>query len=287
MLFLYFGLGKAETHYVPIFLGMAALYGVFFTAMCLKVREGEYPPPQPDIEPDVVVRPEQVPNRLVLPYAMQINRLSRIAAAVESYFRESFSNPYYLWFFASLALAEMAYQPINLFSIYFAKAVGMSIDVYGKFGALQLSISFLLAFPLGWLADKIHPLRLTMISLGLYAITSLLAFFFVRTPMTFAAAHVICGVCAGMWLTATAPLGPAILPKLRFMQYLSALHIVGSVGRIIIGTACGSFLDYMQHDYHYIYIWASVLITMSLFASIVVHQKFMALGGPKGYVAPE
>jgi MFS family permease len=163
----------------------------------------------------------------------------------------------------------------------------MSMQMYGDYGAIQLAISFALAFPFGWLADKIHPLRLTMISLFLYAMTSLLAFFFVRTPATFAAAHVICGACAGMWLTATAPLGPAILPKLKFMQYLSAMHIVAALGRIIISYACGRFLDRVHHDYHYIYIWACVLITMSLIASFVVYRKFMALGGPRSYVPPE
>jgi len=44
VVFNYFLLGKAEEHFLPIFAVMGAIYGVGFGLMCLKVKEGEYPP---------------------------------------------------------------------------------------------------------------------------------------------------------------------------------------------------------------------------------------------------
>jgi maltose/moltooligosaccharide transporter len=126
-----------------------------------------------------------------------------------------------------------------------------------------------------------------MISLGLYAVTTLLAFLFVKSAFMFGVAHVICGTCAGFWLTATAPLGPALLPKARFTQLLSANHICTASGMIIIAYTCGRFLDRVNHNYRYIYLWACVLITASLLVTLMLHKRFMELGGRENYVAPE
>ena len=42
----YWLLGLAQTHFAWIFLGVAAVYGIGFTIMCLNVKEGDYPPPR-------------------------------------------------------------------------------------------------------------------------------------------------------------------------------------------------------------------------------------------------
>ncbi|NBY65681.1 MAG: MFS transporter, partial [Verrucomicrobia bacterium] len=48
ILFNYYVFGKAEQHFPLVFLGIGLVYGLSFTMMCLKVKEGEYsPPPQP------------------------------------------------------------------------------------------------------------------------------------------------------------------------------------------------------------------------------------------------
>src|SRR4029077_14574992 len=104
---------------------------------------------------------------------------------------------------------------------------------------------------------------------------------------TFAAAHVICGALAGFWLTATASLGPALLPKLKFAQFLSAMTICYSAAMAATAFLSGWILDSMHNDYHYIYLMACTAMTASLVVSVVVYKKFLAYGGPRGYVAPE
>ena len=48
MLFQWFLMGKVETYYVPIFLGIGALYAVSFTLMCFTVKESVAPAPEPN-----------------------------------------------------------------------------------------------------------------------------------------------------------------------------------------------------------------------------------------------
>jgi MFS family permease len=241
--------------------------------MCLMVKEGQYPPPAPPADG---------------------GPLARSFGALREYARDCFTHPYYLWLFLSFTLAYMAFTPINLFSLYFAQSVGMSMATYGKYSALQLFCSLLQAPVLGWLADKFHPIRLTIISLLLYAVTTMLAFVFVRDAKMFAVAHVVCGTCSGFWLTSTAPLAPALLPKLKFATFASALAVCTSLGSMLTAPVVGWLMDFLNdgkaaaaRDYHPIYLWASVFITLSLLATLVVYRQFMRYGGPRHYVAPE
>jgi MFS family permease len=256
MTFNYYLFGGAETHYVAIFLGIAALYGVSFTVMCLRVKEPSYPP-----HPSLQVRAGQSAER------------NSFASATAGYLRECFGDRRFLAYYASLALANMAFQPILLFSLYFASSVGMSMERFGKITTFQLFLSLIQAYPLGWLADKFHPLRVTILSVALYALAAFGAFLFARDAESFGIAHVVCGVVAGCWLTATAALAPAILPRDRFAQFNSAAWLCASLGIIVAAPLSGWLLDLTKQRYEYIYLWAGVFATLSLIAIVRLFRR--------------
>ncbi|HEX8525299.1 MAG TPA: MFS transporter [Tepidisphaeraceae bacterium] len=277
MIFSWYLLGIVKTHYAMVFLAIGALYGVSFTIMCLKVKEGDYPPVQP------------------MESSLETSRaLASRFSAVNEYLRDCFTHPYYLWYFLSITLAHIGFLPINLYSLIFATSLGMSDKMYGHWSAIQLGCSLVQTYPLGWLADKIHPLRVTIGALALYALSTLWAFFFVRDASMFAAAHVICGTISGMWLTATAPLAPSLLPKSKFASYFSAMGICMAVAGMVMGPVVGKALDRLNpgrkienYDFHTMYLWSSILMTLSLVVTLIVYRKFMQYGGPKHYVAPQ
>lgn len=250
----------SEKHASGIFLSMAAIYGFGFILMCLRVKEGDYPPPEAKA-PDPI-------------------------HATITYLRDCFGISYYRWLFASIALAMVSFAPVNGFVLVFAKSKNMDMSYYGNAAALQLLISLVQAYPLGWLADKIHPLRLTIISMCMFATATLLSFIFIQNINGIATALVIVGVCSGWWLTANGPLCMALFPKVEFSQFYAAMNITTCAGTFVVGWICGKLLDYNHHDYRYIYLWAFVLAILSLAANFVVYRKFLALGGTKAYVAP-
>ncbi len=47
IIFNFWIMGHAEDHFAAIFMGTGALYGIGFSWICFKVKEGEYPPPEP------------------------------------------------------------------------------------------------------------------------------------------------------------------------------------------------------------------------------------------------
>jgi len=266
MIFNFWMMGKAETYFMWIFLGTAALYGCGFTVMCLKVKEGQYPPPPPT-----------EPGSFGAAGAL---------IAVKTYFKECFGNSYLLCYFVTMALAGMAFIPVNLFSVFFAKSIDMSMDIFGKCIALTYLISLGLSYPIGALSDRFHPLRVGLAAQGLYFVLTLVGGLLIKDVWSLAICLVLHGVLSGTWLTATASLGQRLLPREKFGQLYSAAGIVGSLCGITVGPAMGLFLEYTYHVYRYTYLASSAITLIAILWGLGLYRKFLAMGGPDHYVPP-
>lgn len=265
IIFNYFIIGHAEQHYVAIFLGIGLVYGVGFSLMCLKVKEGEYPEPEPLVADNE--------NRFIGP--------------IKTYLRECYSNPYYLWVFAAMTFGMLAGGPVNTFSVFYAKSVGMEMDAYGKYVALTYTISLVLSYFIGSFADRFHPLRVGLVAIGIYAVAMLWGGFFATTPTTFAAVFVAHGVLMGTYLTGTAALGQRLFPKAKFAQFFSAMGLFVALAYMVLPPGMGAILDATGHVYRYTFIGSGLIAALAFVGLLVVYKKFMALGGPTNYVAPE
>jgi MFS family permease len=76
--------------------------------------------------------------------------------------------------------------------------VGLSDDYYGKLMSFYFLLSLLLALPLGWMADRFHPLRLAMVALLLHGAASLWGGMYIHNGQTFAIAFVLTGMLSGV-----------------------------------------------------------------------------------------
>ena len=263
ILFNYFIFGKAEEHFPLVFIGIGLVYGLSFTMMCLKVKEGEYAPPP-------------------IPKAGGGN----FFVAARTYFHECFSKPYYLWVFVSIALPWIAFIGVNHFSVYFAKSLAMDMGFYGKCLALTYGCSLVLSYPLGMLADKFHPLRTSLVVISLYALVTAAGAIFSTNPQSFAVFFVLHGVLSGAWFTSSASLPLRMFPKENFSQFYSALNMFIGLGIMTAGPIVGQLIDLTKKFYQLTFIASSTLAFLAIFIGLIVHAKFMKLGGPKDYVPP-
>ncbi|MEI8294407.1 MAG: MFS transporter [bacterium] len=267
IIFNYWLMGKAETHYFEIFVALGLIYGIGFSLMCLKVKEGDYPQPPP-----VVDMPE--------------GRGRRMLESLVLYFKECYSSPFYLRFFLATTLGGLALQPVNTFSVFHARSVGMSDDLYGKCLALSYMVSLLLAVPLGILADRFHPSRLGIFCMGCYAAVTAYGFAFALDSKSFFVAFLLHTVLAGTYMTATASIGQRLLPKEKFGQFASAGGIVWGLLSMVLPPALGVFIEKSNHDYRFVFLLACLLATASGITYCSVYHRYKRLGGDKDYKAP-
>jgi MFS family permease len=264
-IFFFYNLGgDVETHAALILLVVAVIYGVGFTLMCLKVKEGNYPPTH---------EASKGPASAL--------------SSVKNYFKDGFGQPFYLWFFASGILWNMANAPFGLYCIYYAKSVSMNLGTFGKCIALTYCFSLVLSYPLGWLADRFHPLRLSLLFVTLYGVAMATGYLLVHDARTFGFALIANTLIVGCINTSSASIGQRLLPRDKFAEIGSAGGVLNSLVGIFLAPSIGLILDYEKHDYRYTFLMGFIFTASALAVLVVLYAKFLALGGPKNYIAPD
>jgi len=255
VLFNYYFFGQAETDYVPILLGIGFFVIVAIALMCARIREGDYPP----VAPRLKGWPEFI-------------------GEAQSYFHECFGSRFYLLLFVGWGLSTTAWNSVNYYSVFFASGF-ITPAHYVDLLTLTYSISLLIAYPIGILADHFHPLRVGIVALALYALATLWSGFFATTPLNFDISFVLHGVLSGAFLTATASLLQRLLPRLKFALFASAAGVMVCLFNIIIGPLAGFVLNTAHHDCRSIFLLSSVQSWLALIAIFVLYRAFLARGG--------
>jgi MFS family permease len=268
MIFNYWVMGKVPEHFTLILIVIGIFYGTAFTWVCLKVREGEYPPPPP-LDPRVR------------------SFATGFFHGAKTYFKECFTSRYYVSVFILLMVANLAFAPINTFALPYARSLDVDMDTYGKYLALTYLISLSLSYFLGWLSDTFHPLRVSLAALMGYAIVSGWGWLNATTPGHFLAAWVAHGVLSGCFFTSVASLGQRLYPQDKFAQFASAAGMVLAPATMALAPLVGLLIDQTGSVYRFAFLVGGVLAFIALLLGYGVHRRFMELGGPDHYVAPK
>lgn len=262
-LFNYFVMGYAETHALVIFLGLAALYGIGLFSICLKVREGEYPPPEEETSGPPTVK-----------------------GAVRTYFRECFSLPYYRWVIMASVVSGFSVVPFNIYGIFYAKSLNMDMDFYGKVSSLICLVSFVLSFFLGWFSDRFHPIRTGMVSMALQTVILFIGGRIATTESVFAWLFLVQGISIMSYNTLMASYAPRLFPREYFAQFNSAMMLINALASVIGAPLVGKFLDLTGNHYPHLFTIGGVIGLCGLGCFVMVYRGYQRYGGDSGYIAP-
>lgn len=262
-LFNYFVMGYAETHALVIFLGLAALYGIGLFSICLKVREGEYPPPEEETSGPPTVK-----------------------GAVRTYFRECFSLPYYRWVIMASVVSGFSVVPFNIYGIFYAKSLNMDMDFYGKVSSLICLVSFVLSFFLGWFSDRFHPIRTGMVSMALQTVILFIGSRIATTESVFAWLFLVQGISIMSYNTLMASYAPRLFPREYFAQFNSAMMLINALASVIGAPLVGKFLDLTGNHYPHLFTIGGVIGLCGLGCFVMVYRGYQRYGGDSGYIAP-
>lgn len=259
----YFLLGYSERHLAFMFVTLGAIYGSVFGLMCLRVKEGPYPD-----APAAAERP-------------------RLGETIRSYFRECFRHRFYFWAFAAWALGNAAFAPVNTFGLFHARSVGLSVASYGEYIAYSLLASLVLSYPLGILADRVHPLRVGVVAMATYFGVCVWGAFNSTQAESFAVAFVLHAVMSGAFVTGTLSYAQRLYPRAKFAQFASAGHLFNGVAFFVTPPLVGAILDLTHQAYRHTFTVGAVFAFLSLGSLLVVYRTWRGLGGDARFVAPE
>lgn len=277
----YFVFKYANTHMQEIFLAGGVLYLVAFAMMCWKVKEGEYPPPPPNVGNE-----------------------TGILASVQTYARECFTHKFYWFFFLANACSAMGAGVSGTYDVLVAtKVVGMDLESFGKLGAATGVIALILLYPGGIVADRFHPLRTYIVGwfLALLITPLMIAFLFFRyqfeTPVAITVwiGLLLMSVPLRILVGASEmPMFMRLLPKERYGQFCSANALVRSFMCVLGGISCGVFLDFSKRFganaddcYRFVPVWNLFFMLLTAVFLSLLYGEWKRLGGLTSFVPPQ
>jgi len=245
----------------PLMIGIALIYVGGFGLLCWQVKEGSYPAP-------VTAAPSGA------------NRLG-------SYIRNSTSVRFFTLLFVVVAFATVSFLPVNINSFNASEQFGVDRAGYAKVIALTYLCSICIAFPIGWLADRFHPLGVGIVALTLYSISMLSGWVCVDDARTFSLFLLIHGIGAGVFLTCTASLLPKLLPADRFSELAAASAALTALMTVCLTLSVGALVDWAGRDFRLIFLASGVVSGLAVMGWIWLLRDFKRLGGVHNYVVPK
>ena len=266
----------AESHMREIFVGAALLYLVGFGMACLMIKEGEYPPPEGENDSS-----------------------GRGLKGIKTFFRESFSHKFYWFKFLSTSFSAIVVA-IGMFSIFFNREMGLSLDQIGKINAIGSIAMMAAMYFMAIFVDRWHPLRIWVygVVFGVLGNFMSLVWLFVTLPGNYFFWMNLGNVLIGTFLGALVgvaglPSEMRIFPQSRFGQFCSAQAMLRSIFSMISGILAGLFIDLVRnlchgsdYAYRFIFLWITVFSAISAIFTIKVYHEWYRLGGDKHFHPP-
>lgn len=262
-------LGWAETYTVEIYAVIGLLFAGVFLLLGWRVKEGDYPPPPP-----------KAPG----------GRLG----AVKGFLRECFGHRVYVTFYLATFFNWASLAPIGYLMFFateagqpgYAPTLGLSLDEFGKVKGWTFLVQIPVFLLVGHFVDRFHPVRVAILGMFLESVTFLGCYWFTRDASSLLLWLCLNQAAIAVYLGAFMALGPRILPRERYGQFLSANGILGITSLIIAPPLVGKLLE-MLRDYRYIYLLCGFCTVMCMLASWVLYTQWKKLGGDTGYAPPE
>jgi Na+/melibiose symporter-like transporter len=286
----------ALDHFQFLFVVGGICYVVAFMAMCVMVREGDYPPPPP-----LPVRPTgRTENTLRYVGMRGLGRwMDNFIAQAKTYAKECFTHRFYWYFFLQSMFFFVSWQTGIFSTIRNRDALGLTLQDLGNLGAITAFVSLLMQYPAGWLADKWNPIRVftltTWVTFGQNIIQCLFIYWNDLEPKT--------NLLIMYWLSFTVmpfsilhgaaeiPMYMRLLPQERYGQFCSANAMVRSFALIFGSLLAGYFMDSLAFmgDKRYLYypVWAVFFQIPAFFFLWLLYREWKRRGGDAGYTPPD
>jgi maltose/moltooligosaccharide transporter len=262
--FLWFVFPHLLTHRREICVVIGLFYLAAFWLMCRRVKEGDYPDP---------VTTEERPN---------------VIRTYVTYFRECLQIPLYRRFFLVNLLVIAALNCAGNFTTLFVKdTLGVDMGNLGHIFSWTAALSAIICFPLGWLCDRISPMKVTLGAIIGLGAGSLCAYATINGQTGYLVYSLLITIPWLAWTLGSAATAMKLFPAAQFGQFSGALNVFGCGGMIFGNILIGLLMDWVNNDYRIAFLWTVLFCAISIIPMLLVIRSWKQHGGPDNYIAPQ
>lgn len=263
VLFLWYVFPTMISHRQVTFFSIGIFYITAFMLMCWKVREGEYPEPEPRASDGSVLK------------------------TFGAYFRDGFSIPLYRNFFIAYVLVVIATGSAGSFlTLYARHIIGLEMVEMGRIYAYAALLSAVAYAPMGWLCEKMSAMRVALASLVALLVGAVLAYFLVGDKTSWLIYSLLWAIPTIGWGLGTLALSMQLFPEKAFGQFSSGMNVFGCGGLILGNCLIGEFMDITVSNYRLVFLWSAFFFAIAIIPMYYVYHGWKRHGGPNQYVPP-
>ncbi len=267
----------ALDHFRMIFVVGGIAYVVCFLLMCCFVREGQYPPPPPNLD-----------------------CRKGFFSSARTFATECFTHRFYWFFFLTSTCFAMSSQSTVFQLLRNRNALGLTLEQLGDVAFYSAPLNFLLQYPIAWLADRHNPIRVFFVAVAVCAAINVLQCIYIfrdfgpsgNLVLLYGLTFLYVPFYTMMW-AAEIPMFMRLLPKERYGQFSSANAMLRSFAMIFGSLLVGFFMNYLQTglgmgDFRYRFypVWTAFFQGLSLVFLVFLYREWKKRGGDKGYTPP-
>jgi hypothetical protein len=230
--------------------------------MCWRVKEGEYPPPEPT--------PPGPP-------------LERTARKVLRFFRESFGHPFYWKYYLFVLCFMVGFIPFRDYLVLYGNDV-MGLERFGRLMSSKDLVQVGIYLSLGPAVDKLHPMRAGLASFVLVFVTVLGGFIAIHSGHGFAFSVIAIFAMVAVYQGATGALGPRLLPRSHYGQFCAASALVFHFGQMTLVPVLGMLMDHFGRIA--IFPWFFGFSGVGIVLMCLLYRDWIRFGGDAAFVPP-
>jgi MFS family permease len=222
---------------------------------------------------------------------------------VKTFLKESFCDKWYWLFFAWNTISALG-AGISIFTVFFNKEMGLSLEDIGKLGAYSGIAVMAAAYLAAAFVDRWHPMRVLVYAYIFMAAAAFSSWvwIFVTLPGQYYFWLSLCGgLIAVFFITLTNAAGfptqMRVFPKSRFGQFCSAQAMMRSLFSLVAGAAAGAFVDVIAwlfrysgngpgFVYRFNFMWSGFFAVVTGVFSVWAYVYWHRLGAYYGYKPP-
>lgn len=262
------GLAHVEGNTFAVYAYTGLLYATAFGLLVWRVKEGEYPPPPP----------KPTGGRF---------------GAVKGYFKECFTHPFYLKFFSVTFFHWGSLAPLGFIVFFatqagqegYAATLGLSLQEFGAIKGWTFLVQIPVFLVVGYFVDRFHPVRVAILGLFLTSVTYFGCYWLIVDANSMLLWSCLNNAAIAVYLGAGMAMGPRLLPRDRYGQFVSANLIFGITSLIIAPPAIGLLMEYLR-DYRYSFLISGLSNVFACLACYALFRHWRGLGGDKAFQAP-